>query len=155
MPSVHEQTLESAPAWEPSPGFIRTTNIAWLMQRTGMESYEALHAWSVQHREEYWRLAMERLGLSFQRPFDRVMDLSQGVEEPRWLVNARLNIVESCFAAPADSPAIIHQAEGRPLATMTVGQLKALATRVAANLRRRDFRPGDTLAILMPMTAES
>ena len=155
MPSVHEQTLESAPAWEPSPGFIRTTNIAWLMQRSGMEAYEALHTWSVQHRQEYWRLAIERLGLFFQRPFDRVMDLSQGVEEPQWLVGARLNIVESCFAAPADSPAIIYQAEGEPLATMSVGQLKGLTTRVAANLRRRGFRPGDTLAILMPMTAES
>jgi len=155
MPSDHEQTLKAAPAWEPSPRFIRTTNIAWLMQRTGMECYEALHAWSVQHREVYWRLAVEKLGLSFQRPFDRVMDLSLGVEEPRWFVDARLNIVESCFAAPADSPAIIHQAEGRPLATMCVGQLKALATRVAANLRRCGFRPGATLAILMPMTAES
>jgi acyl-coenzyme A synthetase/AMP-(fatty) acid ligase len=119
------------------------------------KSYEALHAWSVQHREEYWRLAMERLGLSFQRGFDRVMDLSQGVEKPPWLVGARFNIVESCFAAPVDSPAIIYQAEGEPLATMSVGQLKGLATRVAANLRRRGFRPGDTLAILMPMTAES
>src|SRR6266436_7540727 len=155
MPSVHEQTLESAPAWEPSPGFIRTTNIAWLMQRTGMESYEELHAWSVQHREEYWRLAIERLGLSFQRGFDRVMDLSQGVEEPQWLVGAQLNVVESCFAAPTDSPAIIYQAAGEPLATMSVGQLKGLTTRVAANLRRLGFRPGDTLAILMPMTAES
>src|SRR5690242_14580033 len=96
MPSGHEQTLELAPAWEPSHGFIRTTNIAWLMQRTAMESCVALHAWSVQHRQEYWRLAIDRLGLSFQRPFDRVMDLSWGAEQPQWLMNARLNIVESC-----------------------------------------------------------
>src|ERR1043166_6217889 len=88
MPMRREQKLTSAPAWEPSPGLIRTTNIAWLMQRTGTECYEALQAWSVRHREEYWRLATERLGLSFQRRFDRLMDLSQGVEKPRWLLNA-------------------------------------------------------------------
>ena len=104
MPSSLEQPSELVPAWEPTPEFIRTTNIAWLMRRTAMESHEALHAWSVRHRGEYWRLAIERLGLCFQRPFDRVMDLSHGVEEPQWLVNARLNIVESCFAAPPDSP---------------------------------------------------
>jgi len=155
MPSSLEQPSELVPAWEPTPEFIRTTNIAWLMRRTAMESHEALHAWSVQHRGEYWRLAIERLGLSFQRPFDRVMDLSHGVEEPQWLVNARLNIVESCFAAPPDSPAIIHQADSGPLATMTVVQLKKLTARVAANLERRGFGPGDRLAILMPMTAES
>jgi len=155
MPSSLEQPSELVPAWEPSPEFTRTTNIAWLMRRTAMESYEALHAWSVQHREEYWRLAIERFGLSFQPSFERVVDLSRGVEEPHWLINARLNIAESCFAAPPDSPAIIYQPEGGPLATMSVRQLKELTARVAANLKRRGFGPGDRLAILMPMSAES
>jgi acetyl-CoA synthetase len=129
--------------------------MAWLMQRAGVDSYEALHAWSVRHRETFWALAIKRLGLHFQRPVSRVMDLSRGVEEPRWLVGAQLNIVESCFAAPADSPAIIHQAEGGELATVSVGELKALTERVASNLKRRGFKPGDALAIIMPMTAES
>jgi acetyl-CoA synthetase len=65
-----------------------------------------------------------------------------------------MNIVESCFRAPADSPAIIHQAEGGPLQTMTVGELEALTRRVAANLQRLGFQPGDAIAIIMPMTAE-
>src|SRR5882757_9761973 len=155
MNSWPDQKLESAPAWMPSPDFIRTTNIAWLMQRAGVDSYEALHAWSAQNREAFWTLAIERLGLRFRSPFSRTMDLSPGVEEPHWLVDARLNMVESCFAAPADSPAIIHQAEGGPLATLSVGELQALTGRVAANLRRRGFKPGDALAILMPMTAEA
>ena len=122
MNSGPDQKLESPPAWVPSPDFIRTTNIAWLMQRAGVDSYEALHAWSAQNREAFWTLAIERLGLRFRRPFSRMLDLSQGVEEPRWLVDAQLNIVESCFAAPADSPAIIHQAEGGPLATLERGR---------------------------------
>ena len=138
-----------------SPDFINTTNIAWLMRQVGVASYEALHQWSVQNREMFWALVIERLGIRFQRPFGRVMDLSQGVETPRWLVDARLNIVESCFTAPADSPAIIHQAEGGELKVMTVAELAKLTDRVAANLRRRGFKPGDALAIIMPMTAEA
>jgi acetyl-CoA synthetase len=155
MPAASKQLLELAPAWVPSLDFVRTTNIAWLMQRTGMKSYEALHAWSVQHRDQYWNLAIERLGVSLRRPFDRIMDLSDGLEQPRWLPGAKYNIVESCFAAPADSPAIIYQAEGGPLASMTVGELKTLAIRVAANLRRHGFQRNASLAIVMPMTAES
>ena len=112
--------LESPPAWVPSPDFIRTTNIAWLMQRAGVDSYEALHAWSAQNREAFWTLAIERLGLRFRSPCSRTMDLSQGVEDPHWLVDARLNIVESCFAAPAaaiggtseKSPFAAHRASG-------------------------------------------
>ena len=36
-----------------------------------------------------------------------------------------------------------------------MGELQALTERVAANLRRRGFKPGDALAIIMPMTAEA
>ena len=120
------------PEWTPSPEFIATTNIAWLMQRAGVDSYEKLHAWSVRHREAYWALAIERLGLRFREPFDRVVDLSAGVEAPRWLPGARLNIVESCFAAPAESPAILHQTEGGALKILSYGELEALTDRVAA-----------------------
>ncbi|HWH71851.1 MAG TPA: AMP-binding protein, partial [Candidatus Sulfotelmatobacter sp.] len=155
MNSSQDQRPESSPGWVPSPEFIRSTNLAWLMQRVGVGSYEALHAWSVRQREEFWALAIDRLGLRFQQPFSRVMDLTQGVEAPRWLAGARLNISESCFAAPAESAAILYQAEGGALARMSVGELQALTERVATNIKRRGFLPGEALAILMPMTAES
>jgi acetyl-CoA synthetase len=146
---------ELSPAWVPSEDFIATTNIAWLMQRAGVSSYEGLHAWSVQNREVFWALAIERLGIRFRQLYSRVMDLSRGVEEPHWLVDAQLNIVESCFSAPAASPAIVYQAEGGKLDVVTVGELKALTDRVASSLRRRGFKPGDVLAVFMPMTAEA
>jgi len=91
------------PAWTPEPDFIRTTNIAWLMERAGFDTYEELHAWSVANREGYWQAAIERLGIRFRRSFTSVADFSKGVEAPRWLVDARLNITDSCFGAPADS----------------------------------------------------
>ena len=97
-----EQSLEAS-AWTPSPEFISTTNIALLMRRVGVDSYEALHAWSTQNRAAFWDLAIERLGIRFQRRYSQVADFSGGLEAPRWLVDARLNIVESCFTAPARS----------------------------------------------------
>jgi len=108
------------PAWIPSADFIRTTNIGWLMRRAGVDSYEALHTWSARHRESYWSLAIERLDIRFRKPFSRVMDPSRGVEEPRWLPDGQLNIFESCFAAPAEAPSIIHQAQGGPLETLAI-----------------------------------
>jgi acetyl-CoA synthetase len=146
--------VNSEPGWTPSQEFICTTNIAWLMERAGAAGYEALHEWSVRNREAYWALAIERLGIRLHRPFGRVMDLSHGVEAPAWMPGAELNIVESCLAAPADSAAIIYQSEGGAMGTMSVRELDALAGRVASNLSRRGFVPGDALAIVMPMTAE-
>jgi len=125
------------------------------MQRAGVGTYAELHAWSVRNREEYWRLAIERLEVRCEQPPGRVMDLPHGIETPSWLPGARLNIAESCFRASPDVPAIIHQAEGGRMAVMNYGELRALTARVAANLRRMGFQPGDALAILMPMTVES
>jgi acetyl-CoA synthetase len=141
-------------AWIPTEEFIERTNIAWLIQRAGVDSYRALHAWSVQHREAFWGTAIERLGIVFSTPPTQIADFSQGVETPRWLVGARMNIVESCFRAPADSPAIIHQAEGGAMETMTVGELRALTSQVAAGIQRRGFAPGYAIAVMMPMTVE-
>ena len=128
------------PAWTPPPGFVNTTNMAWLMRRAGVGSYEALHAWSVENLEAFWSLVIERLGIRFQRPFSRVADLLPGVETPRWLPGARLNIVEELFHRAARFPAIIHQAEGAGLQVMSVSELEALTNRVAVNLKRHGTR---------------
>ncbi|HSI13986.1 MAG TPA: AMP-binding protein [Chthoniobacter sp.] len=155
LPPGNETHENPSVDWTPTPEFFATTNVAWLMKQTGKDTYEELHAWSVQHRAEYWGTAIERLGVRFQQPYRAVMDLSRGVEAPQWLAGARMNIAESCFSAPADATAIVHQTEGGALEKMTYGELRARTARVAANLRRLGYQPGDALAIFMPMTADA
>ena len=145
----------SLPPWVPTEEFIRTTNIAAFMEIVGVESYEALHRWSVEHRPEYWAAAIARLGIRFQRPCRAIADFSRGVEHPCWLPDARLNIVDSCFSAPPSSPAILHQAEGGEFKTMSVGELQELTGRVALSIQRQGWKLGDALAIILPMTAQA
>jgi acetyl-CoA synthetase len=156
MPSPpHEPPELPPPDWTPFPDYIATTNLAWLMDRVGVDTYDRLHTWSVEHREDFWRVAIERIGVRFSQPPARIVDLAPGVEAPRWLPGAKMNIVESCFIASADSPAIVHQTEGGKPAVMSYGELQALTSRVAANVRRLGYGPGSALAILMPMTFEA
>ncbi len=145
----------AAPAWFPAEDKIEKTNIAAVMQELDLDSYEALHSWSVHHRANFWELMIERLGIRFHRKFSEVMDLSKGAEFPRWLVDARLNIVESCFKPPSDATAIVFQSEGSTLSTMTYGELNTLTNRVANGLVVAGFRPGDPIAINMSMHPES
>lgn len=140
--------------WVPTPESIARTNAAWLMQRAGVDSYDALHEWSIQNRELFWESVVQRLKIPFQQPYDRIVDVSAGVAMPKWFPGGKLNIVESCFTAAADSPAIIYQKEAGELQQVSVGELKSLASRVADGLRQRGYQPGDAIAILMPMTVE-
>ena len=145
----------AAPAWFPAEDKIEKTNIAAVMRGLDLDSYEALHSWAVHHRVDFWELMIERLGIQFHRKFSKVVDLSQGDEFPKWLVDAQLNIVESCFNAPSDATAIVFQSEGSTLSMMTYGELNALTNRVANGLVAAGFRPGDSIAIDMAMNAES
>lgn len=143
------------PAWFPTQAQIQATNIAELMQAVSVSTYPELHAWSVQHRAEFWDLMIQRLEIRLQQPYTEVLNLAAGVETPEWLVNGRLNIIESCFQAPAKSPAIVFQPEGATLSTLTYGELQALSNRVANGFVEMGWKPGDAIAIDMPMTVES
>ncbi len=143
------------PAWFPTDEQIQSTNIAALMGELKVNSYPELHAWSAQNRAEFWKAMIQRLGIRFQKKYAEIVDLSQGLESPQWLVDARLNIAESCFQASEDDPAIVFQPQGGSLSTLTYGELHALTNRVANGLVEAGFHPGDAIAIAMPMTAES
>ena len=144
-----------APAWFPTEDEIKKTNIAAVMRELNLDSYEAFHSWSVDHRTDFWKLMIERIGIQFHRKFSEVVDLSKGYEFPKWLVDARLNIVESCFNAPSDATAIVFQSEDSTLSKITYGELNILINRVANGLVDADFQPGDAIAVNMPMHAES
>ncbi|WP_346293366.1 AMP-binding protein [Sphaerothrix gracilis] len=143
------------PAWIPTQTEIERTNIATLMRAVPVQSYPELHAWSVQQRDQFWQQMVQRLGIHFQQPYSQILDLSRGVESPVWLVDARLNIAESCFQAAADAPAILFQPEEGALAVVSYGELRSLAHRVANGLVEAGLQPGDAIALDLPMTVEA
>ncbi|MDZ8187538.1 MAG: AMP-binding protein [Nostoc sp. ChiSLP02] len=143
------------PAWFPSHEQIQVTNIAALMKKLKLDSYTELHAWSTQHRAEFWDIIIQRLGIRWREKYTQIVDLSDGVESPQWLVGAQFNIIESCFQTSPNIPAIIFQPEGGSISTLSYGELYALTNRVANGLVNADFQRGDAIAIMMPMTAES
>lgn len=142
-----------APAWFPNDP--DSSNIAWLMRKAGIESYRELHAWSVSQPQEFWATMVECLDVQFSRRFVNAIDLTGGPEYPRWLVGARLNVVDSCFRASDDSPAIVYQTEDGPGRCMSVAELRSMVARVANGLTDLGMKAGDRVAIDMPMTVES
>ena len=143
------------PVFFPEPADIEHAHITALRRELGLDSHAALFAWSVAEREAFWARTVARLGIRFRKPYTRLVDLSQGVEAPQWFVGAEMNIVESCFQAPADQTAIVFQREGGRLERMSFSALEGLCDRVAGGLSALGFGPGDRIAVAMPMTAEA
>ena len=143
------------PVWWPDAATRDRAHLTTLMREVGVEDYPALHRWSVEHRDELWRRVLPRLGVVFEEPPETILDLEGGVENPRWLPGARLDITRSCFTAAPEKTAIVFAREdaGEPEA-LTYGQLEALVDRFARGLRQAGFSPGDGVALYMPMTPE-
>jgi acetyl-CoA synthetase len=99
---------------------------------------------------------IEHLGIAFRRKPDLVLDPKADVTHPDWLPGARLNIAESCFLAPPEKTAIVYASEGDAgLRRTTYRELRRLAARVANGLEAIGTKPGDRIALYLPMTPES
>ena len=142
--------------WLPDDDLLRTANVAVLMRERGCRSYEALHARSVQHREEFWHVMIEKLDIRFSRSPRSIMDLSRGVEHVAWLPGAAMNITDSCFTANLDKIAV-YEADERTtgIRTLSYRELFRLTCRVANGIRQAGYAAGDPIAINLPMTSEA
>jgi len=143
------------PIWKPSKKIIEQSNIFKMMQEHGFENYDDFWKWSVTNKETFWEATIENLGIEFAQNYASIVDISKGVENARWLKNAKLNIVDACFQNEDDSIAITFQEEGQNLQEITQKALLDLVNQIANGLVELGLKKGDNIAIDMPMTVEA
>lgn len=140
------------PAWTPDSETVEQSNLMELMEDVEVENYAALHRWSIDHRSDFWKRAIDALGITFTKPYERV--LADDADQSQWLEGAELNIISSCFSPPRDWAAIVY-AEGGDIHVITYGELRTAVDRVANGFVAAGFSPGDRIAIAMPMTPDA
>ncbi|MCP4171771.1 MAG: AMP-binding protein [Fuerstiella sp.] len=159
MPDDHgtNPSLEtvSEPLWYPDEETIEKTHIAAAIKDHDFDSYKRLYDWSVTQPEQFWTYVLDTLKIRFNNPPRRVLDLAKGATAAAWLVDARMNIAESCFGSAPGSCAIIEGGPDGASRELTYAELRTLANRVARGLLEHGIQQGEPVAIFMPMTAES
>ncbi len=145
--------------WVPDPETASRTRVAELMRRVGATSYASLHAWSVADIGRFWDVALEHIGVSWYRPYERTLDMSEGFPFARWFLGGRTNIVLNTLdrhvrGPLADAPAVVGENEDGRVRTLTYRELDAETGRLAALLRAQDVGVGDRVGLYLPMTAD-
>ena len=143
------------PFWTPSPAQIAAANLTPLMRDVGAQDFAAVHQWAADNPEAFWARTIKTLGIDMRASYSRLLDVSRGVQNPRWLNGATLNIADSCFRASPDAPAIITRRQDGTTETISTKQLVDLSNRVANALRTAGLGRGDAIAIDMAMTVEA
>jgi acetyl-CoA synthetase len=147
----------AAYTWKPTAERVEQANVTRLARAHGIDAIDALRAASVADIGWFWDAVVKDLDLSFRQPYDRVVDLSRGIEHPEWFVGGRLNVVDSCLTkwvadpASAQRIAVIHEAEDGSVETLTFAELDAQVTRAAAGLAALGVGRGDAVAVFLPM----
>ena len=77
------------PAWIPTDEIITSTNITSVMRELSIKSYDELHQWSIQNRDSFWELMINRLNIQFKVAPTETLDTSSSSESPRWLTKYR------------------------------------------------------------------
>ncbi|MCL4803766.1 MAG: AMP-binding protein [Anaerolineae bacterium] len=146
--------------WRPTDEYVERSHLTRFMQLHGIGSYEELQARSTADVAWFTDAVLKYLDIRFRTPYSQVVDLSDGIEWPRWCVDGRMNIVDNCVdkwaADPAarDRPALVWEGEEGATRTLTYGELATEVNRCANGLRSLGLGAGDAVGLFMPMTPE-
>lgn len=148
-----------ATVWRPNPAWIAASNLQHFMARHGITDYDALHARARADIAWFWDAAIADLGIEFYTPYSQVVDLSQGIEFPRWCVGGKLNIIHNCLDKWQTTPvreriALRWEGEGGTVRTFTYAELHTEVNRCANALRALGLGKGDAVGLYMPMIPE-
>ena len=142
--------------FEPSQDFIEQTNVWRFLRRLGFSDREAFLRFSRENPERFWDEMMREMRVDWFEPYRQVMDSSRGPEWTQWFVGGRLNISHNCLDRWAESGrvACIAERENGESRSVTFGELRREANQVANGLRALGLKPGDRVALCMPMVPE-
>jgi acetyl-CoA synthetase len=146
--------------WRPTPAYTAPAHLTRFMARHGLANYDALMARSTADVAWFTDAVLKYLDIRFARPYTHVVDLSRGPMWPRWCVDGRLNIVQSCidkhYTDPdqANRPAIRWESEAGQTGMLTYADLYREVNHCANALRQLGFKKGDAIGLFLPMTPE-
>lgn len=145
--------------WRPTVEDAAATNVMRFSQRHGIGDYWELVARSQDEPEWFWAAVANELGIEFSKPFERVLDVSRGIEWAQWFVGGELNMAWNCVGRWAtttpDVVAVIGETEDGDTRVLTFAELWQEVSRLAAGLRALGIEPGDRVALYLPMVAEA
>lgn len=146
-------------SWEPSPGYISNANVTRLMRKHGISDYRELVARSQEDIEWFWQAAIDDVCIDFFKPFDQILDVSDGIQWPKWFVGGEINLVYNCVdrhaAARPEAPALKWEGEDAVTRTLSYSELEALVNRIANGLTALGIGKGDAVGVYMPMVPEA
>jgi acetyl-CoA synthetase len=147
--------------WQPNPAWIAASNLRHFMDRHQIGDYDELLRRATDDISWFWDAVMKDLDIQFYQPYTNIVDLSNGIQFPKWCVNGEMNIIHNCLDkwVTPDGPirnqtALCWEGEEGATSTLTYAELNREVCRCANALRTLGLGKGDVVGLYMPMIPE-
>ncbi|MEX2629733.1 MAG: acetoacetate--CoA ligase [Tistlia sp.] len=164
---------DQQPLWRPSADRVAAANLTRYLKdveaATGrrLESYEALHAWSVEDLEGFWRSLWDWCGVVGEGPLEPALVAGDRMPGAQFFPGAKLNFAENLLrraeaggaagraAGGAAGEAIVFRSEDKVERRLSWEELRRLVSRTAQALAAEGVGPGDRVAAYLPNMPET
>ena len=145
----------SGAVWWPDRSTVENANLTRFMRALGVESFEALNARANAEPAWFHDELIRFLDYQFQRPYDQVLDLSEGKPFAQWCVGGTTNVVLNCVdrqrgTARYTQPAMVWEGEDGTVSTWTFEDLDRETCRLSWGLRSLGLGRGDVVGMYLP-----
>jgi len=146
--------------WRPTDEYIERSNLKAFMTLHHIKSFAELMKRSTTDIAWFTDAVLKFLDIKFQEQYTKVVDISEGIQFPKWCVDGRLNIVYNCVDKWAADPvtgkraAVVYEGEEGNVISLTYTELYREVNKCFNALKSLGIKKGDAIALYMPMTLE-
>ncbi len=144
--------------WRPAVEQIAHANLTTFMRLHDIRNFDELMRRSTSDVAWFTDAILKYLDIQFYATYSKVVDLSDGIQFPKWCVDGKMNIVHNCVDKWTINnglrPAVIFEGEEGAAKSLTYEELYKEVNKTANALRSLGLVKGDAIGIFMPMTPE-
>jgi acetyl-CoA synthetase len=158
-PFAHDSNFPDI-AWRPTPAYIERSRLRRFMLKHGIQSFGELLSKAATDVEWFWAAVVKDLDLEWYEPYTQVLDLSDGIEWPRWFLGGKYNYVHDAVDKHAlrlrpGETAILWEGEDGDTRSLTYADLYKQVNQAANALLSLGVGRGDRVGVFMPMIPET
>ena len=131
--------------------------MSFVREQTGQDitDFPALHAWSIQHLEQFWSMVWDFCEVIGDRGEGPILSNPELMPGARWFASARLNFAQNLLRRRDQGTALIFRGEDKASSEMSFAELYDCVSRLRQALEAMGIKKGDRVAGYVPNMPES
>jgi len=129
------------------------------MKKHNISSLDELSIKSKNNLEWFWESVDKDIGIIWDEPYTKTLDMSNGIAWSKWFVNGKTNIYKSSvekFAKQTPNKIAYHFISENGIETkLSYFELDSKVSKLANGLKSLGVKKGDIIAIYLPMIEEA